>query len=231
MRRLLFALCLAVVVHLVVVQLPWYRGEVVRPTLPTDHPIQVRFAGLAQKDKEAKQIEPPVRKTISQPVITKPLKKKAKKQPVSKLTKKTVKKKKERSKPLKVPKTSVKKIHKKADSNDPAKQPSHQEPPQPVSTPEPESTIVKAVPLYHRNPKPEYPRLSRKRSQQGTVVLEVRVREDGSGADVSISKSSGFGLLDKSAVKTVFRWQFIPGSLNGRPVGMEVLVPVQFVLE
>ncbi len=238
MRRLLIALGCAVAIHLAVVQLPWYSGEVVRPTLPSDRSIQVQFAGQTKKKEETRQNEPPVVKTITQPATKKDLKKKAKKQsrpkikqPVLKPIKKTPKKNKEQSRPFKVPKTSVKRIHKEPGSKDPAKQLSHQDPPHPVSAPEPESTIVKAVPIYHRNPKPEYPSLSRKRSQQGTVILEVKVRQDGSVADVSLSKSSGFGLLDKSAMKTVYRWKFIPGSHNGRPVGMKVLVPIQFVLQ
>lgn len=238
MRRLLFALCCAVAVHLAVIRLPWYRTKVVLPALPTDHSIEIRLAGQTKKKEETRQIEPPIAKTITQPFPKKPLKKKAKKpprpkikQPVSKPIPKTVKKKQERSKPLNVPKVPAKNRPKEPDRNDLAKRSSQQESPHPVSAPEPESTIIKAVPLYHRNPKPEYPSLCRERGQQGTVILKVTVRQDGSVADVSISKSSSFGLLDKAAVKTVYRWQFIPGSENSVPVAMEVLVPVQFILE
>jgi protein TonB len=49
-------------------------------------------------------------------------------------------------------------------------------------------------------------------------------------AQVRLHKSSGHALLDKSALKTVKSWRFTPGTKNGRPATMEVVVPVRFRL-
>lgn len=90
--------------------------------------------------------------------------------------------------------------------------------------------IVKAEPLYKQNPKPAYPALARRRGWQGTVLLAVTVLEDGRPDLITLHKSSGYELLDTSAVKTVKTWHFLPGMENGRPQSMEILIPVRFKL-
>ncbi len=91
--------------------------------------------------------------------------------------------------------------------------------------------IQEATPLYQSNPPPAYPRMARRRGLEGTVTLAVTVLKDGSVNKVRLHKSSGHTLLDKSALKTVKRWRFSPGTKNGRPATMEVLVPVRFNLD
>ncbi len=94
----------------------------------------------------------------------------------------------------------------------------------------PVPAIVKARPLYTRNPKPPYPPLARRRGWQGTVILKVTVSENGLAAEVALYKSSGYPLLDSTAKQTVHSWRFHPGSINGRPATMNVLIPVHFKL-
>ena len=89
---------------------------------------------------------------------------------------------------------------------------------------------VKASPLYAKNPKPEYPSLARRRNWQGTVILSVSVSAKGWVNSATIETSSGHTLLDNSALKTVASWQFLPGTESGRPVTMDVLIPVHFKL-
>ena len=72
--------------------------------------------------------------------------------------------------------------------------------------------------------------MARRRGMEGTVVLTVKVLENGSVAQVRLHHSSGYKLLDTSALKAVRRWHFSPGTKNGRPEVMEVLVPVRFKL-
>ena len=91
--------------------------------------------------------------------------------------------------------------------------------------------LVKGSPLYHRNPKPPYPNLARRRGWQGTVVLAVTVSEKGSANQVAVHTSSGYELLDSAASDTVSTWHFLPGKKNGQPVTTKVLVPVHFKLE
>lgn len=91
--------------------------------------------------------------------------------------------------------------------------------------------IIKARPLYEQNPKPPYPNLARRRGWQGVVILAVTVLEDGSPNQLTIHTSSGHDLLDKTALKTVKHWHFLPGTKNNIPSPMEVLVPVHFILQ
>lgn len=95
----------------------------------------------------------------------------------------------------------------------------------------PAPVIRKAKPLYRRNPPPRYPRLARKRKYQGVVILEVFVDRQGSVGEVKVFKSSGYAILDKTALKSVKKWEFEPGKHGGDNVEMWVRVPVRFQLK
>lgn len=84
---------------------------------------------------------------------------------------------------------------------------------------------------YLRNPKPPYPTTSRRRGEEGRVVLKVLVKADGSTGDVQLHKSSGFGLLDESARNTVARWRFAAARRGRDAVESWVLVPLVFSLD
>ena len=81
------------------------------------------------------------------------------------------------------------------------------------------------------NPKPAYPRMSRRLNEQGQVVIRVFVGADGSPQQGEITTSSGFDRLDQEALRTVMRWRFVPGQRLGTPEAMWFNVPVNFVLE
>ncbi|MEW6296362.1 MAG: energy transducer TonB, partial [Thermodesulfobacteriota bacterium] len=88
-----------------------------------------------------------------------------------------------------------------------------------------------ARPDYGVNPKPPYPLIARRMGAQGVVVLRVLVQANGTVGEVTVSQSSGFSVLDESALKTVReRWRFVPARLDGRPVASWVEVPIRFVL-
>ncbi len=91
--------------------------------------------------------------------------------------------------------------------------------------------VHEATPLYRRNPVPEYPLLARKRGYQGTVVLEVLVDRQGRVADLRLSASCGYSVLDQAALASVKTWLFDPGTRGGERVEMRVKVPVRFQLE
>lgn len=98
------------------------------------------------------------------------------------------------------------------------------------STPAPTSTPPRAAD-YLRNPKPPYPRLSRRLGEEGTVRLNILVNPDGSVARLELAQSSGFSRLDRSAMETVqSSWKFEPASQGGHPVAAWVIVPIQFTL-
>lgn len=77
---------------------------------------------------------------------------------------------------------------------------------------------------------PRYPMEARRKREQGIVVLLVLLGLDGSVADISISKSSGFDSLDKAALHAVRRWRWSPTQRNGAPVMVRGLVEIPFVL-
>lgn len=81
------------------------------------------------------------------------------------------------------------------------------------------------------NPKPAYPRVSRRLNEQGQVVIRVFVAADGSAQQGEIKTSSGYDRLDQEALRTVLRWRFVPGQRLGTPEAMWFNVPVNFVLE
>ena len=90
--------------------------------------------------------------------------------------------------------------------------------------------LHRATPLYQINPPPEYPRLARRRGLEGVVLLEVLVDSSGRVANMRLSRTSGYALLDKAAMKGVQRWQFTPGTMNGSTQEMWVEIPVRFQL-
>ena len=81
------------------------------------------------------------------------------------------------------------------------------------------------------NPKPAYPRMSRRLNEQGQVVIRVFVAADGSPQQGEVKTSSGYDRLDQEALRTVLHWRFVPGQRLGTPEAMWFNVPVNFVLE
>jgi protein TonB len=81
------------------------------------------------------------------------------------------------------------------------------------------------------NPKPAYPKQSRRLNEQGQVLIRVFVAADGSPQQGEIKTSSGFDRLDQEALRTVMRWRFVPGQRFGTSEAMWFNVPVNFVLE
>lgn len=81
-------------------------------------------------------------------------------------------------------------------------------------------------------PKPPYPSDAIENRQEGTVVLRVRIDDMGRPIGASIAKSSGWPLLDASAVGISRSWRFNPRAcmLLGSGKQMDVAVPVSFAL-
>jgi protein TonB len=90
--------------------------------------------------------------------------------------------------------------------------------------------LVMAKPLYRKNPPPRYPRSARRKGHEGTVILEVFVDETGRVKNLKVFKSSGYDILDKTAVSSVQKWLFEPGTRNGKAAEMWVRIPVRFQL-
>ena len=80
------------------------------------------------------------------------------------------------------------------------------------------------------NPEPQYPYESRRRGEEGRVILNVRVTAEGTAASVEVDKSSGYRRLDMTARKTVSRWKFIPARQNNLAVEASANVTIIFKL-
>lgn len=81
------------------------------------------------------------------------------------------------------------------------------------------------------NPPPLYPRQSRRRGEQGKVVLAAEIASNGRALQALVNISSGYPRLDQAALESVLKWQFIPGKKAGMPQVMWVNIPINFVLE
>lgn len=61
------------------------------------------------------------------------------------------------------------------------------------------------------NKNPEYPMWARLRRQEGVVVVQFDVLDDGSVANSQVVQSSGFEALDAAAIKAHEKWRYRPG--------------------
>ena len=81
---------------------------------------------------------------------------------------------------------------------------------------------------YLNNPSPIYPSNAKNNNIQGKVFLSVLVGVEGRAIEVKIANSSGYSILDNSALSAVRKWQFVPAKKNGEAVSATVIVPVEF---
>jgi len=225
-QRLLFALLLALCLHAIFIVLKFPGITTLPPRLAGEESIAISLSSTViptQKSEKSTQEE-------TEKVREKPEEDKVEESlvPVPEIP---LREKLTDDSPLLLKRRAVKKTHNTASSSNARdvrpqnRAPRKEEIPQaavPVS--------VKASPLYTKNPKPEYPSLARRRNWQGTVILSVSVSAKGEANSVTIETSSGYTLLDNSALKTVASWQFLPGTESGLPVAMEVFIPVHFKL-
>lgn len=65
---------------------------------------------------------------------------------------------------------------------------------------------------------PDYPPVSERLGETGTVVLQLLVGIDGKVTDAKIESSSGFDRLDKAALAALSRCKFTPGTAGGQPI-------------
>lgn len=102
----------------------------------------------------------------------------------------------------------------------------------PLRTP-PSPPLVQAptAAKYLQNPRPDYPRLSRRMREEGTVILRVLVSVAGAAQELSVAQSSGFQRLDQAAVEAVKAWRFVPGTRDGEAQAMWFQVPIVFRMD
>jgi len=79
-------------------------------------------------------------------------------------------------------------------------------------------------------PIPDYPSESRRRGEEGLVVLEVEVLADGTTGNVTVISEPGSPRLVNSAINAIRGALFEPATLDGIPVKGRIKVPFRFVL-
>lgn len=104
---------------------------------------------------------------------------------------------------------------------------------EPVKQTEPVSVPVappQADASQLNNAAPAYPPQSRRLREQGTVLLEVLVKADGSLGDLRLKTSSGYTRLDDAAMRAVKNWHFLPAKRGGTPIDFWYELPIEFSL-
>lgn len=92
------------------------------------------------------------------------------------------------------------------------------------------SAFVSASPLYRENTPPVYPAIAKLRGYEGVVLVNAEILPDGRVGSAAISKSSGYTILDQSAMEAVKLWKFEPAKKAGKPFAIRVKLPIKFVL-
>jgi protein TonB len=103
-----------------------------------------------------------------------------------------------------------------------------------VPTPPPPVAAVRqrpaplVLPQRIRRVAPEYPPFARVNRIEGTVIIAATIDTEGNVTYPRVVKS--FRLLDQSALDAVQQWQFKPGTRDGQPVPVDVMLTVEFSL-
>jgi len=92
------------------------------------------------------------------------------------------------------------------------------------------SAFSNAYPLYRENPSPGYPEMARQQGYEGVVLVAAEILADGRVGRAVISKSSGYAILDQTAIKAVMAWKFEPAKKSGIPYKTWAELPIKFVL-
>ena len=90
---------------------------------------------------------------------------------------------------------------------------------------------VRTRPHYLDAMRPPYPRHAREMGWEGTVVLRVEVKPDGTVGAASVHRTSGYLTLDEAALTAVKRWRFTPPTDGAFSFAAIVDVPVRFDLK
>jgi len=104
------------------------------------------------------------------------------------------------------------------------------------------STTIAIVPAVTRTPvvrepaplaapPPDYPRLSRRSGEEGSVLCRLHISERGKVTAVDVVETSGHERLDEAARATLLGWSFEPREQDGVAVASTLLHRVTFRLE
>jgi len=87
-----------------------------------------------------------------------------------------------------------------------------------------------AYPRYRENPPPGYPEMARQRGYEGVVLVAAEILTDGRVGKAWVRQSSGYAILDQTAVAAVKDWKFVPAKKSGIPYKTWAELPIKFVI-
>ncbi len=91
--------------------------------------------------------------------------------------------------------------------------------------------VLMVRPQYAENPRPIYPPEARRKGYEGEVILRVEVLKDGRVGGIEVKRSSGYEILDRSALKAVKLWRFVPAKKGEKAISQWVNIPIKFQLQ
>jgi len=174
-----------------------YKAGVFSTEEPSSIPANIISFTLVMPTPEANPVKPPEPTPPPPPKIKKVVKKKI-------TTTSTIAKKK-----LPVKRKPVKKKLKKADVKKQKKKVAASPIPQPVKK---RAKFVTPQPIYQ--PKPRYPMSARRRGQEGAVIFQISLSNNGHVTKAIMLESSGSSAIDRAALKTVKTWKFPASAFN-----------------
>ncbi len=75
----------------------------------------------------------------------------------------------------------------------------------------------------------KYPAQAKAAGVQGVVIIKVYIDEKGNVNRAVIIKGIGYG-CDRAALDAIKKVRFVPGQMNGKPVKVQLVIPVSFRL-
>ncbi len=104
------------------------------------------------------------------------------------------------------------------------------QPPAVLVVPAPVLSPARTIPGTHK--RPEYPALSRRLGEEGSVRLALTIAEDGMVIDAVVVKSSGFARLDAAAIEWIKgHWRYTPAMRGRMPIKATAETTLTFKLE
>lgn len=87
-------------------------------------------------------------------------------------------------------------------------------------------------PIFTHKEMPTYPHLAQRLRIRGYVILEAILRKDGSIDSIKVLRDVGEGKFgfEEEAIKSLKKWQFMPGKVNGKPADVSMTLKVDFLL-
>jgi len=80
-------------------------------------------------------------------------------------------------------------------------------------------------------PAPKYPSLSRRKGEEGLVLLQVEVLPDGTVGLITVLQDAGYRRLVDAAIVAARKGRFKPATQDGHPISDTVRIPFQFVIQ